>query len=294
VKTHRNPDFTISVPPRSVGEAIHRAIESLWSGNRWELIDLRADAMSFVSPSEMVGLRLVVESAALVADVVRLACPVDPDVHGYLSYMNLFEGLPDNVRINRPAISFRRLGRSKTLIELAPIRDSARVDEFMERTSELLMREYGPGRGFHMAAAIAEVAANVIDHAQARVAGQVCAQRYRHGLDIAIGDVGVGIPASLRANPAFGSLTDVEAIRRALDQGVSSLIDPDRGLGLPELVHRSRQLRGYVRILSGSAGVEVDHRYPRERIKPNTYNFRAIGTWIFLRFKAGDPAEEAA
>ncbi len=80
-----------------------------------------------------------------------------------------------------------------------------------------------------------EPADNAIEHSKSEV-GVVClAQtwRTRNGrfAEVAVADTGVGILATLkRRYPDLGS--HEEAIRKALQEGVSGLDDPERGLGL--------------------------------------------------------------
>ena len=63
-----NPIYTISVPPRSVGEAIHKAIVELLSGEPRERVILYAGSMGFVTPAEICGLRMTIDCAASVAE----------------------------------------------------------------------------------------------------------------------------------------------------------------------------------------------------------------------------------
>ncbi len=80
-----------------------------------------------------------------------------------------------------------------------------------------------------------EPADNAIEHAQSDI-GVVClAQtwrtRYARFAEIAVADAGVGIWATLRRRyPELSS--HEEAIKIALEEGVSGLDDPERGLGL--------------------------------------------------------------
>jgi hypothetical protein len=67
----------------------------------------------------------------------------------------------------------------------------------------------------------------------------MAAQRHKRGkpeehLIVAVGDASIGIQTSLRER--YGDLDEAEAIRQALEPGVSGNEDPGRGRGLSEVV----------------------------------------------------------
>jgi hypothetical protein len=297
VKTE-NAVYTISVPPRSVGERIHVAIHDLLTGGDRDLVVLRADTMEmdFVTPAELCGLRIAVLTAARVARLVEFYCPVNSSVHGYLSRVNFYSNLPDNVQLNRPAADQKRWDRSRTLIELTAIQDGKSVCDLMAHAAELVERHFGNQQlGESVGIAVGVLCENVLEHAETPIQGLLAAQRYREGVELSIVDIGRGIPASLRDNPLYADLSDPEAVRAALSAGVSGIAEEGRGGGLPQLLDGCRQLRGArLRILTGTAHIAVEQRKGVEEVVPTSLHVPVTGTWVYVRFRAGDSAKEVA
>ncbi len=76
-------------------------------------------------------------------------------------------------------------------------------------------------------------------------------------LVLAVVDAGVGIPHSLRQNPAYSEVrTDRQALQLALKQGVSGVAtDPTRGQGLWHLQQICQRYGGRLTVRSGTAQV---------------------------------------
>lgn len=104
-----------------------------------------------------------------------------------------------------------------------------------------------------------ELGANVVDHSGRATTGFgfVHVDAIKRRLAIAFADCGVGFFASLQRNPEFrGRIADDgEAIRLALEPGVSGSADARRnmGLGLKELTRFADALHGDMYIASGSS-----------------------------------------
>jgi hypothetical protein len=91
----------------------------------------------------------------------------------------------------------------------------------------------------------------------------VAAQVYdRHSdrarVDLAIGDVGIGIRASLQNSPTrYDAPDDSPAIELALREHVSATGDPARGVGLTAVWRDIRALRGTTLVRSGTAACVI-------------------------------------
>jgi len=218
--------FQVSVPPRSSGAEIHSAIQML-RGFREE-VRLYAGSVQFVTPREICGLRALVDHAAGLARCVVFDCPVNDDVHRYLARVDFYANLPSNVMLSRPVPSLRRRDRRERLIEVVRIRTPDDVESLIRRVWDVAKAHFGGGSvAVVCATAVAAATENVIDHARSPIGALVCAQRYqRIGLELAVVDLGRGIPTTLRQNPTHARLTDLEAVERAIEDGVSSVQDP--------------------------------------------------------------------
>jgi hypothetical protein len=134
---------------------------------------------------------------------------------------------------------------------------------------------------------IAAASENVLDHARSPIGALVAAQGYeRTGLEVAIVDLGVGIPNRLRGNSQFGHLTDIEAVEHALRDGVTSTGEVGRGAGLAELIAAAEQVgRSTLVIQSGQAHFTVSSRDGTNHIYRTRPESAVPGTWISLRLQ---------
>jgi hypothetical protein len=287
MKVKAQNTFRVSVPPRSSGAEIHFAIQALQDFQ--EEVHLHAGSAQFVTPREICGLRALIDHAADLADCVRFDCPVSDDVHRYLTRVDFYVDLPSNVILSRPVPSLRRRDRRERLIEVVRIRTPDDVEILIRRVWDVAKAHFGGGSvAVACATAIAAATENVIDHARSPIGALVCAQRYQQtGLELAVVDLGRGIPTTLRQNPTHRHLTDLEAIERAIEDGVSSVQVQGRGAGLAELVHGvGRTGRSALRLSSGRAeltlGWENGWR-SRNRAVPA---HAIVGTWLAVRLEA--------
>lgn len=227
VKTQNT--YMVSVPPRSSGSHIHAAIADL-DGSQDE-VRLMAGSLTFVTPRETCGLRALVDHAAAHADRVEFDCPANADVHRYLERVDFYEELPANVELSLPRPQLGRWDRSEQLIELVRIRSSDDVEQLMNRVSRVAAGQVGPGHvAKTFATAIGAATENVVDHAGSPIGALVAAQRYQTtGLELAVVDLGEGIPTTLARNPDHRGLGDLAAVERSLEEGVSGVSSTDDG-----------------------------------------------------------------
>lgn len=145
------------------------------------------------------------------------------------------------------------------------------------------------GRMLHaFGAAFGETLANAVEHAHSRFGALVCAQRYEtKRLELSVVDLGIGIRQSLARNPSYRTLDDAAAVRCALQQGVSGVELPGRGTGLSELVVRAGHVpRAVIRLLSGTAGVDVHPIEPDPIYYDSSHVVEVPGTWIHVRLES--------
>jgi hypothetical protein len=282
VKTQKTPCFSIP-PSRSAGD-IRAAIAALERPH--DEVHILAGSAEFLTPRETCGLRALLDHAASLAGAVVFQCPVNLNVHGYLGRVDFYEGLHENVRLTRRPPQQRRKDRRDQLIEVVRVRNADDVEVLMDRVWDVAMAHCGsgcPAKAF--ATAIAAATENVIDHAQSPVGAFVAAQRYANrGLELAVVDLGRGIPATLRENRVYGGLTDLRAVERALEDGVSSVPDEGRGAGLAELVHGvARTGNATLQVSSGQAELTLGWTAWQQRPNRAALHPPAPGTWISVR-----------
>src|SRR6266704_639938 len=207
--------YMVSVPPRSSGAEIHAAIEAI-NGQQGE-IRLMAGSLDFATPREVCGLRALLEHAAAHADQVIFDCPARGDVHGYLARVDFYEALPANVKLSRDPPILRRRDRRKRLLELVRLQTSDDVERLMDRLQDVARAQLGPGTVAKVCTtAIGASTDNVVEHARSPIGALVAAQRYQStGLELAVVDLGHGIPTTLARNPDHRGLTDLAALERS-------------------------------------------------------------------------------
>ena len=285
--------YIVSVPPRSSGAEIHAAILGLEEPH--SQVQLMAASLGFATPKELCGLRALLEHAARHADTVWFDCPTDDHVHRYLARMDLYLDLPANVELSRPVPVLRRQDCRDNLIELSHIRDANDLLALLDRFWTVAERHFGTGSiAKAYTTALCAVVENVIDHADSPIGALVAAQRYeRTGLELCVVDIGDGIPVTLRRNPEFAELSDLDAVRRALEDGVTSTGASGRGAGLAELCAAiTRTGSTTLSIQSRQAHVNLSGDGGQTRVQLLTPRCPTPGTWISLRSLPDKPGKE--
>jgi anti-sigma regulatory factor (Ser/Thr protein kinase) len=291
VKTQNTPtnlSYNVSIPPRSSGAELHAAIADL-TANPADEVRLMSGSLQFVTPREVCGLRALLDHAAANAAHVYFDCPADPNVHAYLERIDFYKDLPENVTLSRPVRPSRRRDRWERLIELLSIHTSEDVARLSSRVSAVAAAQLGSGPvAAALATGIAAATENVIDHANSPIGALIAAQRYEgKGLELAVVDLGAGIPTTLGRNPDHMGLRDLEAVERALEDGVSSTGEAGRGAGLPDFVNRvSRGGNATLGIASGCADLRLSWQAGRHTQNATTPMHPVPGTWIWLRLRA--------
>jgi hypothetical protein len=135
--------------------------------------------------------------------------------------------------------------------------------------------ESGTERRFSnaLSGALVEMASNAVEHAGAPVAPLVCFEV--NGTEWAFGvtDVGRGALASIRENPAYGSLrTESDALKTVLKDGVSRTGEAGRGRGFTSVFKALVDRRARLRLRSGAAAAHWEGESPTAQ----TITFRGL------------------
>jgi hypothetical protein len=218
-------------------------------------------------PTDIVHLCLILEIAEVLGfPSIELEAPEPSFLGVYLWRIGLWDLFPQYAP-RRPIHPLKR-GHTDKCIELSRFTDLSGAVALGERLPSVLTSASGAHdvaggtRTLHrLADAVYELAENAVAHshqlsAGAGVRGYYMAQRMpKKGVTfIAVGDVGDGIPATMRSR--YPELEDVAALRYALEPGVSS--DGGGGNGL----HVARQFTemidgGVMTVESGSGFLRV-------------------------------------
>lgn len=150
------------------------------------------------------------------------------------------------------------------LLEVTPLTDAWAVEELADKVPKLFAGKGGDAkklRALHFA--FGELCDNAASHSNSSPFF-VAAQRYTGAtsgpparLELAVADVGIGIPSHLRGNPEYAGIAeDSEAIKLAVRPGVTGTRDR-RGYGFHDILTEAEGVgRGEVIVYSGrGAGV---------------------------------------
>jgi hypothetical protein len=247
---------------------LHEVLELVDRQPRDRPLRLSLARVKNVLPSEIVNLCLILE---LIRDMGFAAIALEPPPPSFMGVYLWRIGFWDLFPEYAPARPLQDPGRRAidTLIELRRFDDLAGVLELRDRLPDVLAAAPGapevPG-GLktlrHLAGTVYELAENTLAHSRRLspgrpISGYYMVQRFpnRRRLAIAVGDVGDGIPATMRAG--FPELADdVSALRAALEPGVSG--DEGGGNGLYLAREAACSLPGGVMTIeSGAAWLRV-------------------------------------
>jgi anti-sigma regulatory factor (Ser/Thr protein kinase) len=135
--------------------------------------------------------------------------------------------------------------------------------------------------------ALNEIAQNVIDHSDALGGGVAVAEVTSGGreFEVAMADHGIGVRQSLARNPIYRELSsDLDALRTALQAGVTALPEKPGGFGLFVTQVLLRQNGGGMMMRSGDA--HLDTGSPPE----GSFGHALMrGTLVSLRFRTDSP-----
>lgn len=231
-----------------------------------EQVSLDLSKIEFVNPSNLI---MLITTSRVIFDrtgnKVRWI-NVSSSVSAYLERINISN--IDFIDFKLPSVwerLYRGSHKSNTLIELQTIDDWKGCGDAVKRTKEILLQWFPNqlGRSTNeICSLLSETAENSIDHSSPSPGHGYCyyvLQKYhKEGKDqiqIAVGDIGIGIRNSLkRVAPDFVS-NDLLAIKRALFKGMSGRTDKSGGLGYIRVREILQQRGGMIQIRSGYGSI---------------------------------------
>jgi hypothetical protein len=244
------------------------------------VLDLRT--VEFVEPAGLCGLAALLEYLTPRSEEVNLALS-GRDVPAYLERMNFFRLFGGRVRTNVDVASLeeRRRHNPGTLQELINFHTEAEIPGIIERISEILENQgYRLRERVAVCSTLSEVCANAAEHGVSSFGAYAAVQAYHHIVSgprrrgeevlIAIADGGVGVRETLSRNPALAeyTTTDNDAIRHALEMGVSGTGELGRGGGLALVAQIAARSGGSLSLRSGTGRITVYQNRKNSRNVP--------------------------
>ncbi len=233
------------------------------------VLDLRS--VEFVEPAGLCGLAALLEYLIPRSEEVDLAL-TGRDVPAYLERMNFFRLFGGRVRTNADVASLEERQRHNpgTLQELINFHDEEEIPGIIERISEILENQgYRLKERVAICSVLSEVCANAAEHGSSSFGAYASVQAYGHIVSgarrrgeevlVAIADGGVGVRETLARNRALVeyTTTDNDALRHALEMGVSSTGEIGRGGGLALVAGIAARSGGSLSLRSGTGRVTV-------------------------------------
>ncbi len=233
------------------------------------VLDLRT--IEFVEPAGLCGLAALLEYLIPRCEEVNLAL-AGRDVPAYLERMNFFRLFGGRVRTNVDVASLeeRRRHNPGTLQELVNFHTEQQIPGIIERISEILENQgYRLKERVAICSVLSEVCANAAEHGASSFGAYAAVQAYHHIVSgarrrgeevlLAIADGGVGVRQTLSRNPKYDehTTTDNDALRLALEMGVSATGEIGRGGGLALVARIAADSGGSLSLRSGTGRVTV-------------------------------------
>lgn len=244
------------------------------------LLDLRS--VDFVEPAGICGLAALLEFLSARCEEVNLALS-GRDVPAYLERMDFFKLFSGRVKTNVDVAVFEERQRHDpgTLQELVNFRDEGEIPGIIERISDILENQgYRLKERVAICSILSEICANAAEHSVSPFGAYAAVQAYHHIVSgsrrrgeevlIAIADGGVGVRETLARNDehAEHTITDNDALRHALQMGVSGSGEIGRGGGLTLVAQIAGRSHGSLSLRSGTGRVTAYHDRTNSRTVP--------------------------
>lgn len=285
--------FTINVPASLSMESadeLYRATLKNLQGISWIIFDF--GKVTFVTPLAII---LVVTASRFWHDRFNHVVEwknINSDVLSYLDRMNISE--LDFIDIERPSCFKRRNHRrTNTLVELSVIKDIQQASGAIRKTKDILdcwLPSNHKACKFHLATLIMETVENSIEHSGMDFSDGPCyylLQKYEYadgstGVQIAVGDAGIGMLASQRrVYPA--TKDDAAALINAVMYGKSGR-ETGGGMGYVTIREALAPLKGKILVRSGKA--HIVYTAGQSRASIYRHSFFSPGTQIVFKCSA--------
>lgn len=189
-------------------------------------------------------------------DPLISACMRSPDFRTVVRNIADIEGRPAVCR-NSDIVLLRKIASPGDILKVIVV-----LDELKDVWSGSI----------DLVSVVSEFCNNILDHSRpdGDPHGHLAIQMYDGVLQLAVADLGVGIPTTLKNTAQCRNMSDIEILRVACELGVSSKGD-DRGLGLTTVLEAVRKALGHLNIRSGNASVLFGYDMDSERRRREQY-----------------------
>jgi hypothetical protein len=267
-----------------------------------EPVVLDLSTVEFVEPAGLCGLAALLDFLCERCEDVSLTLP-GRDVPAYLERMDFFRLFGGRISTNADLASLeeRRRHNPGTLQELVNFHTEEEIPGIIERISEILENQgYRLRERVAICSTLSEICANAAEHGTSSFGAYAAVQAYHHIVSgsrrrgeevlIAIADGGVGVRETLSRNPKYAeeTATDNDALRYALEMGVSGTGQIGRGGGLALVAGIASRSGGSLSLRSGTGRVTVYESRKNARNVP-----RFPGTFVRVSLPR-TPEEKAA
>jgi anti-sigma regulatory factor (Ser/Thr protein kinase) len=194
----------------------------------------------------------------------------DGDASSFLERVGFFDLLRPEITM-RSDVSLAHLayaqafrGANTGLLEFTRLDSNQAIRDVLSAFRRILRHRlrFSSNEAKTLAIMLSELCHNVLDHnrdpavAMGVAAMQVHATGPRRYMQVVVADQGLGIRCTLSRHPRNADLTsDVEAIERSVELGVTEHEDSTHGNGLYHLLRLAREHRGAVHVRSGGGKV---------------------------------------
>jgi ABC-type transporter Mla MlaB component len=238
--------------------------------NDLSAIEINLQKVKFVDPYGLVALCLIGKHLKNKCHDISISLPDCVECQAYLYSMNFVSAMEKFLQVKNIASNLATSQSANqdvvlelTKIEKKSIEQNRDIENVLNRLDTILRNQlnYGDKEISSLSNIISELCHNIRDHSQDE--GFVAVQRYQRRADgkryvvIGVGDLGVGIRASLGRRIDISSLNHLDAIIHALKKDTSAY--PERGLGLYMVSKIMRDYAGTLHIRSGNARLYLRH-----------------------------------
>jgi hypothetical protein len=243
---------------------------------------LDLSSYTFVTVHGLVGAACLLQGYHDEGTPLEFTPPISEDVGRYLSRMRLGSIVDETCgwplgSLDLPAV--RAHPRDDVLVELRRFYSERDLEGLGDLLWQRLEGKIDSGSLNALFNSLLELGANVVQHSECE-SGFVAAQSYGVGtgderIDLALGDAGVGIPATMtRYQPP----TDLDAVELAMQRDYSGTGEPGRGQGLAEVLDLASALGGNLQCHSGRG-----RRFANRHRATSTVASQLPGTLVSVR-----------
>lgn len=249
-----------------------------------------ASELTFARPLDLVVLTMLAAYRGA-RGRVAIRLPEDDGVASYLQRMDVVRQVRPHAAIHGTLPPDERMERDDVLSEVSHVDDVADVEALAANYFHLAEANVPRRLAKLLFKAVGELLDNACTHAESEAGAFVAAQVYSGassgtpGLELAVADAGIGVPAHLRRNARFADLRDpVTELATALTRGASGTGDR-RGNGIPDVIDGARDGWGEFAIRSSNVMARLAVSRTRTAMRLTRFQHRVPGTWIWLRLR---------